>query len=145
MNTIALGFAMATSFFNLPQGLLPAICYVESHHKVNAINKYDGKTPSYGLCQIKEKVARDLGYTGSVRELHHNPITNTWYAAKLLRYQLNRYDGDPRKAVSAYNMGHFKERHGKTINRKYVSKVFQAWAMEPWLNTKLWRLNVGKP
>ncbi len=126
--TLALAFAVSTSFFNLPPGLLSAVCWVESNHRPHAINKYDGGTPSYGICQIKEKVARDLGYNGTIKELHKNPITNAWYAAKLLKYQLDRYEGDPRKAVSAYNMGHFKERKGKTLNRKYVSKVFKAWS-----------------
>jgi soluble lytic murein transglycosylase-like protein len=130
MNTVALAFAMSTQFFNLPPGLLSAVCYQESRHKVHAINKYDGGTPSYGICQIKERVARDLGYKGSVRELHKNPITNAFYAGKLLRYQLDRYAQDPRKAVSAYNMGHFKEKKGKTLNKAYVSQVFKYWSQD---------------
>lgn len=81
-----------------------------------------------GMCQIKESVARNLGYKGKIRELHHNPITNAFYAGKLLKYQLDRYNNDPRKAVSAYNMGRYKGRHGNPVNNTYVKKVFVAWS-----------------
>jgi len=52
----------------LPQGLLSSLCYVESTHKVTAIAYNDGKTHSYGVCQIKYTTAQQMGFKGSEKE-----------------------------------------------------------------------------
>lgn len=57
------------------------------------------------------------------------PEVNVYYAAKYLQYQIYRYDGDVRKGVASFNAGkHIENAQGLTVNRKYVSKVFRAWA-----------------
>ena len=102
----------------VPHRLLKSICMVESKLNPKAFNKYDGGSPSYGLCQVKLKTAKWVGYRGNARGLF-NPYTNAGLAGKYLRYQLDRYNGDWIKAISAYNRGSAR----LTKNRKYVNLV----------------------
>ncbi len=125
---ILLLFFNITAQLELPPGLLSALCWVESNHKVTAINAQDGGSASYGVCQIKLDTARMLGYKGTVKTLKE-PAVNVYWAGRYLKYQLDRYSGDPRKAVAAYNAGtHRVNKKGLIKNRKYVEKVFKAWA-----------------
>lgn len=129
MTPLILVFAMASQSFDLPPGLLSALCYVESHHKRGSVNLDDGGTPSLGICQIKASTAYEMGYRGNVKTLVSEDTINAYYAAKYLSTQLELYDGDIRKAVSAYNAGrHRVNEKGLTLNRIYVSKVFKAWS-----------------
>lgn len=124
---IALFLSVSTTF-SLPPGLLSALCFVESNHKVHAVNYDDGGSDSIGVCQIKLHTARLVGFKGTEKQLRR-PEVNAYYAGAYLRYQLDRYDGDIRKAVAAYNAGTHRENHrGQTLNRRYVSKVLSAWA-----------------
>lgn len=126
--TLSLVFLSASQAFNLPPGLLSALCYVESHHRIKAVNQYDGDSASHGICQIKEATARHMGFQDQ-SQLLLDPNINIYYAAKYLSKQIDRYDGDIRKAVAAYNAGSHKENaYGVTRNIKYVNKVFKAWA-----------------
>lgn len=129
---LALSFIQISQTMALPPGLLSAVCYVESNHKITAINHKDGKHPaattSYGICQIKKETAASVGFKGTAKKLQ-DPITNMYWAAKFLKFQLKRYGGDPRKAVAAYNAGAYRvNQKGLIKNRKYVGKVFTAWA-----------------
>ncbi len=118
---------MASQTFNLPPGLLSAVCWVESTHNPIALNVEDGGSPSRGVCQVKESTARHLGFTGPAHKLM-DPSENTHYAAKYLRLQLDRY-GDTLQAVAAYNAGSYRaDKNGHPRNRAYVRKVFKAWA-----------------
>lgn len=128
LTILALMFINSTQVHQLPPGLLSALCWIESHHKVRAINLNDGGSPSFGVCQIKYETAQALGFKGSIGQLR-KPEYNVYWAGKYLRVQLDRYRGDPRKAIAAYNAGsHRINKRGLTKNRKYVSKVFNAWA-----------------
>jgi soluble lytic murein transglycosylase-like protein len=119
-------FLAATATYHLPKGLLPALCFVESHFDTGAINPDDRGGPSRGVCQVQERTARFLGFTGTVEQLM-DPRTNIKYAARYLRYQLRRYQGDVVKAVAAYNSGSYLEAEdGLPVNRGYVVKVLRA-------------------
>lgn len=118
--TLALTLAIAGQTFDLPKGLLSGLCFVESSHQAFAIHREDGIGDSIGLCQVKLATARWLGYTGDARGLLVASV-NAHYAAKYLRYQLNRYHGNIEDAVSAYNAG-----HATYSNRSYVDKVNKA-------------------
>lgn len=121
-------FAITSSSFSLPTGLLSALCYVESGHHVSAYLANDGGTPSHGICQIKLETARLMGFRGTAAKLKQ-PRVNIYYAGKYLAYQMARYHHDARKAISAYNAGTFKiNKRGLICNRKYVGKVLVAWA-----------------
>lgn len=118
-------FATASTEFNLPLGLLDAICFVESSHRPHVINRDDGKGDSVGICQVQLRTARYLGYRGTERGLLGEG-TNILYAAKYLRYQLDRY-GDLDKAIAAYNAGSCRLKDGKPFNQAYVDRVYKAY------------------
>ena len=116
-----------TQTFHLPDGLLSAICFIESGHKIDAVHRDDGGSDSAGVCQLKLDTARMLGFKGTEKTLMH-PRNNVYYAAKYLRYQLDRYDGEFSKSVAAYNTGTFRAaKDGQPKNRKYVNKVLVYW------------------
>ncbi len=109
------------SNYGLPEGLLSAICYVESGYRPQAIHKDDGgPRSSLGLCQVQLRTARALGYTGDSKGLL-DPITNAAYAAAYLNYQHKRY-GTWDLAVIAYNRGNA---HGIRTST-YLRKVKKA-------------------
>lgn len=121
-------FLSNTQFFNLPPGVLSGVCYVESKHVVTAFNQDDNGSPSIGICQIKLKTAKWLGFPGNEKDLQTLPAFNIYYSAKYLSYQLNRYHGDVVCAISAYNQGSCKRSlNGKPRNSQYVEKVLKAW------------------
>jgi len=126
--TLALMFAATTQTYSLPPGLLSSICFIESGHRPQAFVENDKGSASFGICQIKEGTARDLGFKGPA-SLLRQPKINMKYAAKYLRHQLDRYHEDVIKAVAAYNAGsHHPDKFGKPKNQKYVKKVMIAWS-----------------
>src|ERR1700692_3723359 len=98
---IAFLFILYSAQFNLPDGLLSSLCYVESGHNIEAVHLADGNGNSIGACQIKLKTARFMGFRGTEKQLMR-PDVNIYYAAWYLRYQINRYRS-VRKGVIAYN------------------------------------------
>lgn len=121
-------FTSATAQYQLPVGLLSALCFVESTHRSHVVHKDDGNGNSVGLCQVKLATAQMLGFQGTEKQLME-PATNIEYSAKYLAKQLTRYSGDVSKAVPAYNAGRYKEGvNGKAKNWRYSEKVFKAWS-----------------
>ncbi len=110
--------------FGLQPKLLSSLCWVESKHVITAIHKDDGTSNSVGICQIKLKTAKWLGFKGTEKQLM-NPETNIYYAAAFLSYQQHRYNSIT-KAVIAYNIGNAK---GLT-STKYSVKVLTRWRTE---------------
>ncbi len=104
--------------------LIRALCWIESSHKVRAKAIFDQKNlnkkgaTSYGVCQIQYETAKWMGYSGTAKQLM-NPHTNTYYAAKMLKYWLVKSKGNWQLAVSAYNRGHYK----KSLRVAYVAKI----------------------
>ncbi len=115
-------FTAVTVQYGLPSDLLPALCYVESKHRVNAIHRNDGQGHSIGVCQIKLKTAKHMGFKGTEQQLL-NPKTNIKYAALYLKHQIKRYNGQVNKGVIAYNQGHA----GSLVTTKYQMQVFNEW------------------
>ncbi len=114
-------FITTTIQLGLPTGLLSSVCYIESTHNINAISHYDGKTHSYGICQIKLETAKTLGFKGTAAELM-KPKINIHYAGKYLQKQILRYDNTTRGIV-AYNRG-----NAKALTRsKYSDRVIKHW------------------
>lgn len=118
MNLTAL-FIAASLTYGIPQGLLEAICYVESNHNPMAVTHRDGGSASLGICQVKYKTARFMGFKGQPNGLL-KPEVNIEYAAKYLSYQLKRYKGNYAKAITAYNKGSSTSHGGS----EYLTKVF---------------------
>ena len=116
-------FEIISKKYSLPKGLLSAMCYQESRHNVHQKPVMDGGSYSYGICQVKLMTARSVGFTGTRRELS-TAINNIEVAAKYLKTHLNVYNKDIKKAVIAYNAGHYSD---KMKNSKHYKKVFKHW------------------
>lgn len=128
MEVLILAFTVVTQTFNLPPGLLSALCHTESNHRTHVVNVGDGNGNSLGVCQVQILTAKTLGFKGTEKQLM-DPTINVYYSGKYLRKQLNRYDGDIRKAVAAYNSGtYYESKKGFAVNQKYVNLVFRAWS-----------------
>ena len=115
---------LAAKKVGISGALLLAVCVHESGLK-NITNEFDHGSPSIGVCQLKKKTAEMLGFKGN-RIALENPATNIWWAAKYLKWQLERYDGNACKAISAYNSGSYhesKKKPGYPRNLKYVKSI----------------------
>jgi soluble lytic murein transglycosylase-like protein len=109
----------------VPAPLLAAICWVESAHRPHVTVWDDNGSASIGLCQIKLATARMMGFKGKIHDLYIGEV-NAKYAAKYLKYQLDRYASDWHKSTAAYNAGSAilsKKHPGKLINEKYIDTV----------------------
>ncbi len=121
MTTLAVLFTAVSLQQGLPPGLLSAICYTESRHTANVVHFNDGKSHSYGICQIKLEAARQVGFRGTAKELMI-PAINIHYAGLYLKHQLRRYNSI-KKAVIAYNRGHA----GDLEESGYQKRVYKEW------------------
>lgn len=115
-------FTTTSIKLGLPPGLLSSMCWIESKHKVTAVHKDDGTSSSLGVCQVKLKTAKWLGFKGTEKELMV-PKTNIYYAGKYLKYNLNRYNQEVARALTAYNRGNAKG----LKSSKYSDKVIKKW------------------
>lgn len=115
-------FLTTSLSLGLPLGLLDSICWIESGYNPKAVNASDGKTGSVGLCQIQPSTAKSLGFKGTSKQLF-DPKTNIKWAGKYLKYQLERYHWDVKRAVCAYNRG-FSATDGRN---KYTRLVLGKW------------------
>jgi len=126
--TLVTLFTAVSHTYHIPKGLMSSVCWVESGHKISAVNRNDGGEDSIGACQLHYSTAKWLGFKGSREELYL-PKNNVKYAAKYLQYQLKRYDGSIPDAIAAYNAGRaVRLRTGAYLNMGYVLKVFKAWS-----------------
>lgn len=115
-------FTAAAEKYNLPPGMLEAVCYVESTYKTDAIHHDDGHGNSLGVCQIKLATARLVGFKGTEEELMR-PALNIEYSAKYLKHQLNRYANDLHRALVAYNRGSAGYLTVSNYSRKVINRM----------------------
>lgn len=116
--------------FELPKGLVKAICSVESdlREKVVVFNDGGKGDNGYGLCQVQYHTARMLGMSEDLRctgRVSRNcrlltASVNIYYAALYIRNQYKRYDYNLIKTISSYNAGSYIKG-----NHKYVRKVLK--------------------
>lgn len=115
---------VAAKIARISGALLVAICTHETN-LTNIVAYHDGHSPSYGLCQVKFETATMIGFKGKAEDLII-PTINAKWAAKYLKHQEKRYNGDWCKMTSAYNAGSYNESKklpGKPRNLKYVRGV----------------------
>lgn len=113
----------AASQEGVPASLLSAICWVESSHRVNAVNHSD---PSYGLCQLKTHTASQ--FTDYYVKPQHLMMasTNSLLAARFLSWLIKYHDGNILKAIASYNAGAYAIKKKGIFNTQYVDKVIKA-------------------
>lgn len=83
--------------FSLPKGLLNAQVEQESGWNPDALSRSGAK----GLMQLMPGTAKDLGVSGD----EYNPNKSLEAGAKYMKMLLDRYGGDLKKALTAYNWG----------------------------------------
>ncbi len=111
------------SINRVPPGLVRAVIQAESNFNPQAISPKGAK----GLMQLMPSVIKDFG----VRD-PFDPRENISAGVMLLKDLLNEYNGDYRKALSAYNAGRqaVNEKGGVPDireTREYVKKVIDAY------------------
>ena len=86
--------------YSIPPALLLAIIHAESSFNPRAVS-HKG---AVGLMQLMPSTARWMA-PGVSREQLFNPALNIEIGARYLRYLANRYNGDARKILVAWNAG----------------------------------------
>lgn len=89
-------FEEAADKYNVPVELLKAVGKAESGFDTNAVSRCGAQ----GVMQLMPKTAESLGVTDSF-----DPEQNIMGGAKYLKELLERYDGDTKLALAAYNAG----------------------------------------
>ncbi len=97
--------------------LAHAVIFVESNYRPDVT----GSAGEIGLMQIKLATARDMGFTGTRKELY-DPATNLRYGLKYLAGAKERGGGTLCGTILKYNAGHFAKRSNPT-SRQYCQKV----------------------
>jgi soluble lytic murein transglycosylase len=111
--------------YRLEPALLAAVIYQESKFDADA----ESRSGAIGLMQLTPETAQGIALrTGGSRfELDdlYDPELNVRYGSWYLRHLLERYDGDLRKALAAYNGGQGNVDRGVVFaeTREYVKSV----------------------
>ena len=111
--------AAAAQKYALPMHLIYGVIAQESAGDPQAVSKVGAK----GLMQLMDETASDLGVKDSF-----DPQQNVMGGAQYLREQLDRFDGDLKRALAAYNAGPGNVEKYQGIppfseTRNYVTKV----------------------
>lgn len=109
----------------IPNGLLKAICTVETQLKLETTKNMDTNYLfSHGICQVQEGALKQALRVDNVSQLQlkalEKPMNNINVAALYLTYQYKRYRSWD-KAIIAYNAGRVIE------NKRYLNKVKKVW------------------
>jgi soluble lytic murein transglycosylase-like protein len=107
----------------VPSALVKAVIQAESNYNPQAISPKGAK----GLMQLMPSVIKDLGVQNPF-----DPNENISAGVHLLKNLLNEYNGDYRKALSAYNAGRRAVNESGGVpeireTRDYVKKVIDAY------------------
>lgn len=89
-------FERAAENYNVPVNLLKAIGKAESNFKTDAVSHCGAQ----GVMQLMPATAKSLGVTDSF-----DPEQNIMGGAKLISSLLDKYDGDVKLSLAAYNAG----------------------------------------
>ena len=111
----------AAAKYSLPTGLITAVVRAESNFQVNAVSRAGAK----GLMQLMPATAKELGVT-NIFDIEQNIDGG----AKYLRWMLDRFGGNVRKALAAYNAGpgavsRYNGRVPYPETRQYVKRVLR--------------------
>lgn len=114
-------FSKVAEEVGVPEKLLRAICWAESHHQPDAYNHGDGvgTNHAFGMCQVLHATAREFGFkdpncyrdfrASKTRTYNDCKLfgvyTSIYYGARYLKEKLDQYGGDWDDAIAAYNAG----------------------------------------
>jgi membrane-bound lytic murein transglycosylase MltF len=112
-------FFKASQAYQLPFNLIKAVAKAESDFNPNIVSH----SGAQGLMQLMPSTAKALGVTDAF-----DPEQNIMGGAKFLRQMLDRFNGDTKLALAAYNAGPYAvKKYGGippyTETQKYVPKV----------------------
>lgn len=119
--------ANAAAKYNVEKALIKAIMLRESAFKSDAIREEPQiGDASIGLMQVLVKTAQwQMNDSTIDRAMLFDPAFNVEVGTKYLRYLLDRYNGDLKKAIAGYNAGSAKYKSdGSFINQAYVDFVY---------------------
>jgi soluble lytic murein transglycosylase-like protein len=111
----------AAAKYRLPPGLIRAVIRAESNFQVNAVSRAGAR----GLMQLMPATAKELGVT-DIFDINQNIDGG----AKYLRRMLDRFGGNIKKALAAYNAGpgavmKYNGRVPYPETRQYVKRVLR--------------------
>lgn len=89
-------FTEASERYNVPKDLIKAIAKTESDFNPNATSG----SGAQGLMQLMPATAKELGVTDA-----YDPYQNVMGGTKYISQLLDKYDGDVKLALAAYNAG----------------------------------------
>jgi soluble lytic murein transglycosylase-like protein len=114
--------------YKLPRGILHAIAQVESRLNPRKIHKNDGPghRTSYGLLQIQEPSARQVGFKGKPSELL-TPEVNIYFGALYLNWLIKETRGDIPRALNCYNAGRSSKICREKTSSRYSDKVLNSY------------------
>jgi soluble lytic murein transglycosylase-like protein len=126
MEDIERSINKAAQAYDLPPDLIRGVIKAESDFQVDAESKAGAK----GLMQLMPATARELG----VKDLY-DIDRNIDGGARYLKRLMDRFGGDLRKALAAYNAGPGTvERYRGSVpyeeTRRYVKKVLEFSGLE---------------
>lgn len=103
------------SYFLRPENFAK-LCHTTAH------TERAHQMTSWGLMQVCGFKAREMGYAEPLPMLCL-PHVGLELGCRALRKFLDRYDGNYRAAVCAYNAGSFRYVDGKIVNQEYLESV----------------------
>lgn len=111
--------------YKVDSNLIKAVIAAESCFKVKALSKADAR----GLMQLIPATAERFGVKDS-----YNPEQNIRGGVKYLRFLLDRYKGNLKKVIAAYNAGEGRVDRYKGIppfkeTKQYVKNVLKTYAI----------------
>jgi soluble lytic murein transglycosylase len=117
--------------------LLLAICFQESSF-LNVVVPHDGKSASWGVCQVKHSTAKWIE-PGTHPSSLLDPVVNSRIAAKYVSWLLTRYKKNQWCAATAYNSGPSRLRPVECVRRfssRYSRKIKKHMEVRPWLKLR---------
>lgn len=110
--------------YNLDRNIVLRLVAAESQFKITA----KSNKQAFGLMQIQKETAKDMAKRLKLSDKIdlYNKHTNIKIGCFYLRYLLDRFNGNYRKALSAYNFGLGNVRNNRTLpqeTKDYLIKI----------------------